>query len=87
VRVPDLELARELLGEVAPVTATSANVSGGSNARTVAQVDDRIREAAAVVLDGGETPGGESTVVDVARGDVVRAGRMAGAIEAWLEAH
>jgi L-threonylcarbamoyladenylate synthase len=87
VRVPDLELARELLGEVAPVTATSANVSGGPNARTVAQVDDRIREAAAVVLDGGETPGGESTVVDIARGEVVRAGRMAGAIEAWLDAH
>jgi L-threonylcarbamoyladenylate synthase len=87
VRVPDHDLARRLLHEVAPVTATSANVSGGANARSVDEVDDRIQSAAAVVIDGGRTPGGESTVVDPSSDEVIRPGAMAGAIEAWLEEH
>jgi L-threonylcarbamoyladenylate synthase len=84
VRVPDHGVALSLLGEVAPVTATSANVSGRPGARRVADLDAEIREAAAVVLDGGETPGGGSTVVDVATGTVHRRGRLADEIEAWL---
>ncbi|WP_075937690.1 L-threonylcarbamoyladenylate synthase [Halosegnis longus] len=85
VRVPEHPLARDLLDRVAPVTATSANVSGRESARTVADLDAEIREAAAVVLDGGETPGGEpSTVVDVGRETVHRAGPLVDDIEAWL---
>ncbi|WP_153952421.1 L-threonylcarbamoyladenylate synthase [Halosegnis longus] len=85
VRVPEHPLARDLLGRVAPVTATSANVSGRESARTVADLDAEIREAAAVVLDGGETSGGEpSTVVDVGRETVHRAGPLVDDIEAWL---
>jgi L-threonylcarbamoyladenylate synthase len=48
-------------------------------------VDHAIRERA-TVIDGGETPGTESTVVDVRENHVVRAGAFAGAIEEWLEA-
>ena len=84
VRVPDHPVALALLESVAPVTATSANVSGEPSARTTGALDERIREAAAVVLDGGETPGGGSTVVDVARGEIVRRGVLAGAVEDWL---
>jgi len=84
VRVPDHGVALSLLAEVAPVTATSANVSGRPSARRVADLDAGIREAAAVVLDGGETPGGGSTVVDVAASTVHRRGRLADEIEAWL---
>ena len=40
--------------------------------------------AVAVVLDAGATPGTESTVVDVGNGDIIRAGAMADAVEAWL---
>jgi L-threonylcarbamoyladenylate synthase len=84
VRVPDHEVALALLEATGPVTATSANVSGRQSARSVADLDDAIREAAAVVLDGGETPGGGSTVVDVSAGEIHRRGSLAAEIEAWL---
>lgn len=84
VRVPDHDIALALLDRVAPITATSANVSGESSARRVADLDDAIREAVAVVLDGGETPGGGSTVVDVSRGEIHRRGPLAEEISAWL---
>ena len=84
VRVPAHEAALALLGRVAPITATSANVSGRGSARRVADLDPAIRAAASVIVDGGETPGGGSTVVDVERGEVIRRGANADAVEAWL---
>ncbi len=86
IRVPDHELALAVLERTGPLTATSANVSGRESARTVGALDDRIRAAAAVVIDGGQTPGGGSTVVDVERGEIHRRGRDAERIEAWLAA-
>lgn len=84
VRVPDHEVALALLGRVAPLTATSANVSGGPPVREAAELVPSLRAAVAVVLDGGRTPGGGSTVVDPERGVIHRRGRQAGAVEAWL---
>ncbi|RBI63094.1 threonylcarbamoyl-AMP synthase [halophilic archaeon] len=84
VRVPDHDLALALLREVAPVTSTSANVSGRASARRPADLDPEIREAAAVVLDGGETGGTGSTVVNVASGEILRRGSNADAVAAWL---
>jgi L-threonylcarbamoyladenylate synthase len=86
IRVPDHDLALALLSEAAPLTATSANPSGQPSARTVADLDG-IRETAAVVLDGGETPGGGSTVVDVSAGEIHRRGALAADVEAWLDAN
>jgi L-threonylcarbamoyladenylate synthase len=85
VRVPDHEVALALLERTAPVTATSANVSGRGSTRRVADLDPEIREAVAVVVDGGETPGGGSTVVDVAASEIHRRGPLADDIEAWLQ--
>ena len=86
VRVPDHDLALELLAETGPLTATSANISGNPSARSVADLD-AIRERAAVVLDGGETDGGTgSTVVNVDTGTIHRRGARADAVESWLEA-
>ncbi|PSP40342.1 threonylcarbamoyl-AMP synthase [Halobacteriales archaeon QH_10_70_21] len=84
VRVPDHDLSRDLARRVGPITATSANRSGNPSARRVAELDERVRERA-VVLDGGETPGTESTVVDVAAGEIVRRSALADDIEGWLE--
>ena len=84
VRVPDHDLARALLGETGPLTATSANVSGTGSVTHPDQLSDRVREGVAAVLDDGETPGTESTVVDPESGAIHRRGAMAGAIEAWL---
>ncbi|QSG13330.1 tRNA A37 threonylcarbamoyladenosine synthetase subunit TsaC/SUA5/YrdC [Halapricum desulfuricans] len=83
IRVPDHPLALDLLEQVAPITATSANVSGRPSVRRVADLDS-ITDSAAVVLDGGETGGTGSTVVDVETGEIHRRGPDADAIEAWL---
>ncbi|MFB6071255.1 MAG: L-threonylcarbamoyladenylate synthase [Halanaeroarchaeum sp.] len=86
VRVPDHPLARRLLETVAPITATSANVSGRPSVTAIGDLDQAIRDAVAVVLDGGETPGTASTVVDVEARDVIREGAEAGRVRDWLEA-
>ncbi|MFB6174228.1 MAG: L-threonylcarbamoyladenylate synthase [Halobacteriales archaeon] len=87
VRVPDHELALELLAAAAPITATSANRSGAGSVRHPDDLDDRVRERAGAVLDAGTAPGTESTVVDPASGTVHRRGARADEIEAWLETH
>jgi len=84
VRIPDHEMAIEFLERAAPITATSANVSGTGSVRRVDELSPDLRAALAVVLDGGEAPGTESTVVDVEREEVHRRGALADRIEAWL---
>jgi len=83
VRVPDHLVALALLEAVAPLTATSANISGNPSATSVDELD-AIAETAAVVLDGGETGGTGSTVVDVEAGTIHRRGAEADAVERWL---
>jgi L-threonylcarbamoyladenylate synthase len=83
IRVPDHDLARDLARRTGPITATSANRSGQPSARHVEDIDPDIREQA-VVIDGGETPGTESTVVNVSDNELVRRGARAADIEAWL---
>ncbi|WP_416838422.1 L-threonylcarbamoyladenylate synthase [Haloferax sp. DFSO52] len=88
VRVPDHELARDLFRAAGtPVTATSANRSGTGSITHPSQLSDEIRDAVAVVLDRGTTPGTESTVVDPGRGIIHRRGANADDIAAWLEAN
>jgi L-threonylcarbamoyladenylate synthase len=65
VRVPELAgPGAEVLGEVGAVVATSANLHGGPEARTLEDVPVEIRAAAALV-DGGRLPGTPSTVLDL----------------------
>ena len=65
VRVPSLTgPARELLDEVGALVATSANLRGGLDPRTLDDVPEEIRDAADAVLDGGELTGTPSTVLD-----------------------
>ncbi len=85
LRIPDHEVARELARHAGPLTATSANVSGSPSARRVGAIDPKIREETAAVLDGGETPGGGSTVVDLSSETVHRRGANAEAVERWLD--
>lgn len=83
IRIPDHDLARKLLERAGPLTATSANLSGQGSARRVEDVHRSIRDRA-VVLDDGETPGTESTVVDVSAGEIRREGALAEEIDRWL---
>ena len=66
VRVPDHPVPRELarlLG--APITGTSANVSGGAEALSANEVRVQLGDAVDLIIEGGRCPGGRpSTVVD-----------------------
>ena len=68
LRVPDWPEPLVALGGVRwPVLQSSANDAGGPDARTLAEVPERIRRAADLLLDGGTLPGTPSTVVDLRR--------------------
>jgi L-threonylcarbamoyladenylate synthase len=70
LRVPALPAELGALRDVRwPVAQSSANDSGGPDARRLADIPQRIRDAADLVLDGGELPGTPSTVVDLRRFD------------------
>jgi L-threonylcarbamoyladenylate synthase len=80
VRVPDLPL---VAGLDRALLQSSANLSGGLDARRLSDVPEGLRAGADLVIDGGELPGTPSTVVDL-RGyetagtwSVVRAGAVA----------
>ena len=65
VRVPDLTGdAAEVLRRTGAVVATSANLAGGPDPRSLDEVPRELREATAAEVDGGELPGLASTVVD-----------------------
>jgi tRNA A37 threonylcarbamoyladenosine synthetase subunit TsaC/SUA5/YrdC len=65
IRVPDLPApTREVIARFGPIAATSANLHGGPDPRTLADVPEEIR-AEAVCLEGGTILGVASTVVDV----------------------
>ena len=68
VRVPKLTGALAPLAAARwPVLQSSANRSGGADARRLADVDESIRARVDLQLDGGELPGTPSTVVDLTR--------------------
>ena len=65
VRMPDHPVTLELLNRMGPMAVTSANLSGSSNTITAQQVFDQLHGRISLILDGGQTPGGQpSTVVD-----------------------
>ena len=66
LRVPALEgRLAPLAGAGRPVLQSSANRSGGAEARRLEDVDPRIRRGVDQELDAGELPGVASTVVDL----------------------
>ena len=66
VRVPALTGALAPLAAARwPVLQSSANPSGGADARRLDDVDPRIRAGVDLQLDGGELPGTPSTVIDL----------------------
>jgi L-threonylcarbamoyladenylate synthase len=66
LRVPSWSSSLVELGTVSvPVLQSSANLSGGPDARRLLDVPESIRSGADLVLDGGELPGVPSTVLDL----------------------
>ncbi len=85
VRVPNHPLPRALvraLGE--PLTATSANLSGGKDPVTISELPGELVEGVDLVVDGGRVPGLPSTVVDCT-GDILKVLREGAVSKAELE--
>ena len=85
LRVPSLTGALAPLQAMSwPVLQSSANPSGGADARRIDDVDERIRAGVDLILDAGELPGTPSTVVDLTayhengRFEIVRRGAVPG---------
>jgi L-threonylcarbamoyladenylate synthase len=68
LRVPDLRGPLEPLGAATrPVLQSSANPTGGSDPRRLADVHPSLLSEVDAVLDGGDLPGTPSTVIDLTR--------------------
>lgn len=76
IRMPDHELAREILDRTGPLAVSSANLTGRPAATDADQAMEMLGDRVAVVVDGGPTPGATpSTIVD-ATGDRPRLLRL-----------
>lgn len=65
VRMPDHDVARQLLDRTGPLAVSSANLTGHDAATDADQAMEMLGEKVAVVIDGGTTPGNvSSTIVD-----------------------
>lgn len=66
VRVPQLpDVTADVLAQFGAVVATSANLHGRPETRTLEELPDEIRDGVGAVVDGGEVPGTPSTVLDL----------------------
>jgi tRNA threonylcarbamoyl adenosine modification protein (Sua5/YciO/YrdC/YwlC family) len=66
IRVPVLgEAGRRVVERVGVVAATSANLHGGPDPRTLAEVPTELLDRVGAAVDGGTLPGTPSTVLDL----------------------
>lgn len=66
VRMPDHEIALELLNQTGPLAVSSANVSGQPAAQSAEEAREQLGESVAVYLEAGPTEKGvPSTIIDV----------------------
>jgi L-threonylcarbamoyladenylate synthase len=66
IRMPEDQVALDLLRETGPMAVTSANQTGSPSPTTATQARDQLGESVAVYLDGGACSGGvASTIVDL----------------------
>lgn len=82
LRVPDHELARDILRRTGPLAVSSANLSGQPAALTCDEAIEQLGDSVSVYLDGGplgEPGGAPSTIVDFTQhedGQVLRRGGL-----------
>jgi L-threonylcarbamoyladenylate synthase len=82
LRVPDHDLAREILRRTGPMAVSSANLSGKPAALSCDEAVDQLGDRVGVYLDGGRltaSEGASSTIVDFTQhdeGEVLRRGAL-----------
>jgi len=64
IRVPDNELAIELLKNTGPLAVTSANISGNENILNHIDAENEFESKIAIYLEGESALGSGSTIVD-----------------------
>lgn len=91
VRVPDHEIALEILERTGPLAVSSANLSGHPAATDADQAEQMLGDAVAAIIDAGPTAGETpSTIIDVTteHGRVLRPGAIdLATLNAVLEPH
>ena len=79
IRMPDHAIAREILDRTGPLAVSSANLTGMPAATDADQAEQMLSDVVDVVVDAGESPGGQaSTIVDCTgpQGRVLRTGAL-----------
>lgn len=64
LRIPDHDIARELLRETGPLAVSSANLHGEPAALTAAEAEQALGDRVDLVLDAGSGGGAPSTILD-----------------------
>ena len=84
VRIPAHDLALDIIrGLDSPITATSANISGGKDPAS----PEEVRVPYDLLVDGGTLSGLPSTVVDLGERRILRRGALAEEVEIYLREH
>ena len=86
VRVPDHELALEILERTGPLAVSSANRTGMPAAVDAEQAEEMLGTSVEVVVDGGEAPAGEASTIVDATGETPRLLRLGALSLADLDA-
>lgn len=79
IRMPDHPITLEILERTGPLAVSSANRTGMPAATDADQAADMLGDSVAVIVDAGESPGGQaSTIVDVtgSQGRILRRGAL-----------
>lgn len=78
IRVPENELALELLKQTGPLAVTSANISGNKEANNHIEAKNIFGDSVSAYLEGYATHGDGSTVVDlrIEGGKILRQGPL-----------
>lgn len=79
MRMPDHPITLDLLERTGPLAVSSANLTGRPAATDAEQADEMLGEQVSVIIDAGESPGGEaSTIIDVTgvQGRLLRRGAI-----------
>jgi len=78
IRVPENELALELLKQTGPLAVTSANISGNKEANNHVEAKNIFGDSVSAYLEGYATHGDGSTVVDLRTegGKILRQGPL-----------
>jgi L-threonylcarbamoyladenylate synthase len=87
VRVPRLEgYGKQVLERVGAVAATSANLHGAPDPRTVSDIPQELIDGIAELVDAGPLPGPASTVIDFTGAEPLVLREGAGEVERALAA-